>query len=58
MQLVKKIENRRKAFGEILDHICEISKLEDNSKRSILSIFYAFFLDSGMIKSLCYLIVC
>ena len=31
----------------ILERICEITRMEDNYKRSILSIFYAFFIDTG-----------
>jgi len=47
IQLIKKIETRKKAFNGILERICEIARMEDNYKRSILSIFYAFFIDTG-----------
>jgi len=44
---MKRVETRKKAFNVILERVCEITRMEENYKRSILSIFYAFFIDTG-----------
>jgi len=44
---VGKQETRKKVFNAILGEICGISQMQDSYKKSLLGLFFAFFLDKG-----------
>jgi len=47
---MNKKETRKNAFNALLQKIVELVRLKNSGQKSLLGIFYAFFLDTETIK--------